>query len=366
MALLLLSIETNEPTMSIDYNDVVIPGDTVVFNITVENTTVNQCNDCIIYIDTISMDNETLAHIKNIGSPIALPSTFESESIINAELMLELGSDTPNGVYYIPIVFEGTLGNCDGGCFPFRISHTYGITVTRNVPEIAYECNRVCDVIGGLNAELPLRFTNNGTGDANNVKISLYGSIDGYISPDNFDVMEPNEQYFTTVYINTSELSPGFYDLGVNFVYYDDYFKLYSSKITFRIQVRPQRPQMEISILTDGRNLLIDLKNEGGLKAKDVTLELAIDGEKMIEEEIDVINSTGSVLLPVSLPSSVDGEVSLSAYVTYYNTEGEVYTDNSEMFLYIPKDSSGNDNIYYYLVAGALIICIFLIWVKRR
>jgi len=365
-ALLLFSlIETNEPTLSVDFNDRVIPGDSVLFEIMVENTTVNKCNDCIVYVDTNGMDVETLAHIDDVGGPLHLPDDFQSEGLFNGTIEVLLGSDCPDGEYRIPIVFEGTLGDCDGGCYPFRIQHEYVITVTRNLPALAFECERVCDFIGGLNAEIPMSIVNTGAGVANDVKLSLYGVVGGYVYPDSFEIIGPSDSYPTTVYVNTANLSPGFYDLGVNIVYYDEYFKLYSEKVKFRIQVRPQRPQIELEVLNDGRSILIDISNEGGLKAKEIEMGVEINGNEVLSENIDEIGSAGSVLIPLEVPEDLYGDLDLSLDIYYKSADGQTFETNREMFLNIPKNNSESNRTYYYLLAGVAMIFVSFVLVKK-
>jgi len=364
--LILMSIETNEPTMSVDYNDTVAPGDIVNFSIHIENTTIYPCNDCVAYVDIDSMDDETLAHILDISPPFNLPSIFPSDYNVNGGLYIKWGSDTPNGTYDIPIVFEGTLGECDGGCFPFTLTHTYNVALERDVPKIQYMCNRVCDVIGGLNAELPVTLTNSGAGNANDVKISIYGEIEGYVSPDSFDSLLSSDTYPTTIYINTSDLDPGFYDLGLNIVYYDDYFKLYSENVTFRIQVRPQRPQMEYEILQEGRNIIFSLVNEGGLKAKDITTSISIGDEELYNEMIDEITTTGSVLIPLHVPEGVYGDVSMGVEISYFSNDGEAFSEAGETFINIPKNTTGSDYKYYYALAVFIMAFVSIIVVRKR
>ncbi|HPR41034.1 MAG TPA: hypothetical protein PK718_00610 [Candidatus Methanofastidiosa archaeon] len=369
--LLMLFIETNEPTLSVDYNDTVIPGDTVTFDIMVENTTVNRCNYCTIYIDTVTMDQETLSHIDLISDPIYLPPSLESGEYMSGTISLDLSQNIPDGDYIIPLVFEGTLGDCDGGCYPFRVQHDYTITVTRNLPSLSYDCDRVFDFIGGLNAEIPMCIFNNGAGSARNLKLSIYGVIGGYISPDSFNTLESSESCSATIYVNTADLDPGIYDVGINIVYYDEYFKLYSDNVKLRIQVRPQRPQLEIEILNDERSVLINLKNEGGLKAIDIAMDVSVDGTLVFNEMIDEIGSASSMLIPIDIPVDIYGDVDMDVDISYQSSDGESFETNGEMFLNIPKNSSKSNRGYYILLLGVAIVCVSLIlvrkkWVKRN
>ncbi|MHC1609676.1 MAG: COG1361 S-layer family protein [Candidatus Methanofastidiosia archaeon] len=364
--LLFFSIETTEPTMSIDYTGHVAPGDFVVFSIFVDNTTVNSCNNGVVYIDVDSINEDIKKYVSIIKGEEMLEPLLQSGEGANLLLQLEMTPDTPNGEYDIPIMFEGTLGTCDGGCFPFSAVQTCTITVERKVPELRTDFERTFDVVGGNNALLHFSFTNTGTGNAKDLKISISGSIEGTVTPDTFLSIATGSTNTATISLNTELLEPGIYYLNVNVLYYDSYFKLYTEKIPFMVQVRPYRPQLEIEILNSNRSIIVEIKNEGGIKASEITFTLYVNDEAYLHETIDEIKTRGSILIPVQLDDGIYGGTLFFANAEYGGCN-ECYSASKEIFINIPENSSGGIPIKYYCAIGIIAaLCVVLIMRRRR
>ncbi len=364
--LLFFSIETTEPTMSIDYTGHVTPGDFVAFSIFVDNTTVNPCNNGMVYININAIDEDIKKYVNIIKGEEMLDPILPSGEGSNLLLQLEMTPDTPNGEYDIPIMFEGTLGTCDGGCFPFSVVQTCTISVTRKVPELKTDFERTFDVVGGNNASLPFSFTNAGTGSAKDLKISISGSIEGMITPDAFLSIAPGSTNTATISLNTEFLESGIYYLNLNVLYYDNYFKLYTEKIPFMVQVRPYRPQLEIEILNSNRSIIVEIKNEGGIKASEITFTLYVNDEACLHETIDEIKTRGSILIPVQLDDGIYGDTLFFANADYGGCN-ECYSATKEIFINIPENSSeGIPNKYYCAIGIIAALCVVIVMRRRR
>lgn len=365
--LLLLSIETTDPTMSIAYSEVVTPGDTVYFSIRIDNTTAHTCNEGLVSFDLDAADPPVRVHFHPLipeGPVSPLASMEASDTVV---LSVEVYADAPNGQYDIPIVYETTMGTCDGGCFPIAISQVCTVEVKRNLPEMYYEFDRSYDLTAGTTVSLPFYFANRGTGNASNCKISVSG-VDGVqVSRDSYSRILPQESYTPAIVIDTAGLDPGFYYLNVNVVYYDDYFKLYTDKLSFLVQVRPPNPLIDVSILQEKRALIIDLANEGGLKAKNIILSLHLDNEYFMAESVDELIPRGELLIPVSLPEDVYGSLLFRASVTYEDTAGTPYFAEREIFINVPKNTGRSlPSPWYALFAGIVVAAGAALVLRRK
>ncbi len=364
--LLLVSIETTDPTMSITYSEQVVPGEQVIFSVRIDNTTLDTCNGGTVFIDAEAMSMDILDHIVLIKPESSVSPLDSMESADTAVLLLEVLSGAPNGIYDIPITFEGTLGQCDGGCFPFSVTQLCTIKIKRKLPEMYYEFDRVYDFTVGGTEDVLFSFTNQGMGSASNCKIFVSGPIDVKVIPGSFGTVGPLESNVVTITFDTGKLSPDFYYLNVNVAYYDDYFKLYTEKVPFMVQVRPSYPQITMDILHTGHSLIVDLSNQGGLKAIDISVDVEVDGVLYTQETIDELIPRGALLVPISLASDIKGDVPVSATVTYADMLGNSYGEQREIFISISKNTSKNTSYIYYSIFGIFLVVGSVLVLRRK
>ncbi len=364
--LLLFSIETTDPTMSITYSEQVAPGEQVIFSVRIDNTTLDTCNGGTVFIDAEAMSPDILDHIALIKAEASVSPLDSMVSADTAMLLLEVLSDAPNGTYEIPITFEGTLGQCDGGCFPFSVTQLCTIEIKRKLPEMYYEFDRVYDFTVGGTEDVLFSFTNRGMGVASNCKIFVSGPIDATVAPDSFDAVGPLESQVVTITFDTGTLSPDFYYLNVNVAYYDDYFKLYTEKVPFMVQVRPPNPQITMDILHTGRSLIVDLSNQGGLKAIDICVDVDVGGSLYAQETIDELIPRGALLVPISLSSDIQGDMPVTATVTYADMLGNSYDVHREIFISLSKNTSKNTSYIYYSIFGIFLVAGSVLVLRRK
>jgi hypothetical protein len=364
--LLLLSIETTEPTMSISYNEQVAPGEQVFFTIRIDNTTVDACNGGAVFIDTAGMDQQLLDHVVIINEREDVGAIEPTGSVVDLVLAMEVLSDAPNGVYDVPITFEGTLGHCDGGCFPFSITQICQIEIKRRLPEMYYEFDRTHDFTVGDSGDVLFSFANRGMGSASNCNIFVTGSIGAEVIPCTFNEVGPQESHTVTISFDTERMNPDFYYLNVNITYYDDYFKLYTEKVPFMVQVRPPNPQLDMEILHTGKSLIIDLSNQGGLKAVDIQVSVDVGGILYASEAVDELIPRGALLVPLSLDDRFTGDVPISATVAYSDLLGNVYEGHREIFISISENTTRNTSYLYYGIFGIFLVVGSVLLLRRK
>jgi hypothetical protein len=117
----------------------------------------------------------------------------------------------------------------------------------------------------------------------------------------------------------------------------------------------------------DPDSLILEVNNEGGLKAQSIALDADLDGTKVVTQDIDVIASQGTLLIPVTLPSGLsDGSV-LTIDATYHDIGGTGYTYDREIFINISEDSGRGTIVLAIVLIGAIIAsAAYVVKRKRR
>lgn len=356
VALLALAmVETSEPTMSVDYTEQAAPGGMVLFSIRIDNTTDSPCCNSYVHIDTAAMDDSDLSAFNIIKGKATLEPTIGPGSSSQALLQLQVNSGTPDDVYDVAITFEGGLGTCEGGCFPFTVSQSFPVTVKRKVPSLYYEYERTNDVVSGAAEDITITILNTGTGDAKDFKLNVGGGLDTTVSPSTISSIPASSSKSATVTINASDVPAGKYELSLNVAFYDTYFRLYTDTMPLVVQMRPPRPQLEVEALYGPDSLILQLSNVGGLKAQSIAVDATLDGTKVVDQDIDIIASQGTLLIPVNVSSGLsDGSV-VSFDATYEDIDGTSYSLQREIFINISEDSARGTIVLALALIGVAI-----------
>lgn len=363
--LIMASMDAGEPTISVQCEGQYVPGDTVEMTVIVSNTTGYPLSDGIVYIDLSQMDSTLRTHVGDTFGGHMLPELLasgESDSVI---LTLEIRTETPDGTYEIPITFEGSVGDCEGGCFPFSITEFCTARVERKLPDLHYNIEPSYDVVSDSEISLPLTFSNRGDGPARNIRVSLSGDLECTLSPETFDMLEDGAEESTTLYLDTKGIGPGFYSQTFNVLYYDEYFRLYNEQVEFMFQARPLQPLLSSSLLCQNSCTLLEIVNEGGLKAFDVTYMITCCGNVVQKETIDELKTGGSVLAPVCFDAADSGKVAVAMNIEYFSFDGTRYFEDKEIFLNISKNTTSSNTLYYFIVAAALLVALAFVGRKR-
>jgi hypothetical protein len=360
-------VETSEPTMSVDHTQQAAPGEIILFSIRVDNTTESPCCNSFVRIDTEAMSDDALAAFNIIKGRATLEPTLEPGSSTQALLQLQVNTGTPDDVYDVAISFEGGLGSCEGGCFPFTTTQSFPVTVARKVPSLYYEYDRTVDVVSGTTEDISITILNTGTGEAKDFKINVGGQLDTGVTPSSISSIPSSSSKSATITVNDSHVDAGRYELSLNIAFYDAYFRLYTDTMPLVVHIRPPRPQLTVEAFYDPDSLILEVNNEGGLKAQSIALDADLDGTKVVTQDIDVIASQGTLLIPVTLPSGLsDGSV-LTIDATYHDIGGTGYTYDREIFINISEDSGRGTIVLAIVLIGAIIAsAAYVVKRKRR